>query len=180
MQDFKPGNMKFNLYVVLFFLSAITMFSCRKETTLTTNPVVDNYVYDVNGESIYQSALEKNKQKTPEQYISILYANLFQTSIPVDVLSVLGEVRTALGDKQMANELILNGFVNEPSVLILSNAEMRNNIDRFIDNTYLRFFLRSPTAYEKFELKKLIEEDNDLTPALIYQSFSLSNEYQFY
>lgn len=168
------------LYQSIFILLAITIFGCKKETTLTTNPVVDNYIYDVNGETIYQSSLQKNKQKTPEQYISILYANLFQTSIPVDVLGVLGEVRVAIGDKQMANELILNGFVHEPDVLIISNAEMRNNIEDFVDEIYLRFFLRAPTAYEKFELKKMIEADNDLTPELIYQGFALSNEYQFY
>lgn len=172
--------MRNDLLYSLILVFTITLFGCGKETTLTTNPVVDNYIYDVNGEIIYQSSLQKNKQKTPAQYISILYANLFQTSIPVDVLGVLGEVRVALGDKQMANELILNGFVHEPNVLIVSNNEMRNNVDEFIDETYLRFFLRAPTAYEKFELKKIIEEDLDLTPELIYQGFALSNEYQFY
>ncbi len=168
------------LFYWLIFASTITLLGCVKETTLTTNPIVDNYVFDVNGEAIYQSGLQKNKQKSPEQYISILYANLFQTSIPIDVLGVLGEVRVAIGDKQMANELILNGFVHEPDVLILSNNEMRNNLDEFINNIYLRFFLRTPTAYEKFELKKMIEEDSNLTPELIYQGFALSNEYQFY
>lgn len=174
------NKMKQYLTYSVLLVFVITLFGCQKETTLTTNPIVDNYIYDVNGEIVYQSSLQKNKQKTPEQYISILYANLFQTSIPVDVLGVLGEVRVAIGDKQMANELILNGFVHEPDVLILSNNEMRNNIDQFIDQTYLRFFLRAPTAYEKFELKKMIEDDTNLTPELIYQGFALSNEYQFY
>ena len=165
---------------LVFGILTISFLGCGKETTLTTNPVVDNYIYDVNGEIVYQTSLQKNKQKTPEQYISILYANLFQTSIPVDVLGVLGEVRVAIGDKQMANELILNGFVHDPDVLIVSNGDMRDNVNDFIDETYLRFFLRAPTAYEKFELKKMIEEDLDLTPELIYQGFALSNEYQFY
>lgn len=180
MLDFKINNMNIYSLKSLFFLFAITLFSCGKETTLTTQPIVDNYIFEVDGENIYQSSIQKNKQKTPEQYISILYANLFQTSIPVDVLGVLGEVRVSLGDKQMANELILNGFVNESEVLILSNEEMRNDIDRFVDETYIRFFLRAPTAYEKFELKKMIEEDEYITPELIYQGFALSNEYQFY
>lgn len=166
--------------LLLVFISLLTFISCKKETEVITQPVVDNYIYGVNGENLYQSNVDKEKQKTSEQYLSILYANLFQTSVPQNELVELSELRFAIGDKQAADELILNNFVNSGNVTIPSDNEMRADLDKFIEETYLRFFLRMPNAYEVFELKKEIEEDEELTPELIYQAFALSNEYKFY
>ncbi|MEM1319909.1 MAG: hypothetical protein AAGG75_06600 [Bacteroidota bacterium] len=165
----------------LFPLLLLLLFAaCKKETQINKQPVVDNYIYEINGEKLYQSNAEKVKQKSAEQYISILYANLNKQSIPQNDLSQLAEIRLANGDKQMADELILNGFVNSPSISIPTDAEMRADIEGFIQQTFLRFFLREPTAYETFEIKKAIEEDPDMTPVLVYQAFALSNEYKFY
>lgn len=166
-------------YVFICFVF-ISFFSCKNEKTIITEPVVDNYIYNLDGEELYQSNAEKDKQKSAEQYISILYTNLYQTTLPQDQLRDLAEVRAALGDKQTADELILNAFVNNTDVTIPSNAEMRADVDKFVQETYLRFFLRKPNAYEVFELKSMINEDDDLTPDLIYQGFALSNEYKFY
>ncbi len=165
---------------LLPLLVLLSMAACKTETEVIKEPSVNAYIYDVDAEDLYQSNAEKNKQKSAEQYISILYANLFQSTVPQGDLADLGEIRKAIGDKQMADELILNAFVNDGSVSIPSNAEMRADIEAFVQETYLRFFLREPTAYEIFELKAEIEEDPDLTPELIYQAFALSNEYKFY
>jgi hypothetical protein len=165
---------------LFIFIAFLAFSSCKKETTVINQPVVDNYIYGVNGENLYQSNVEKDKQKTSEQYISILYANLFQNSVPQNDLVELSELRLCIGDKQAADELILNNFVNSGNVTIPSDNEMRADVDKFIEETYLRFFLRKPNAYETFELKKEIEDDAGLTPELIYQAFALSNEYKFY
>ena len=168
-------------YTILFLLAAVLSFSaCKKETYLTTETVVDNYIYGVEGEVVYQSNAEKTKEKSTEQYISILYANLFQSTVPQTTLFELAEIRQANGDKQLADELIMNSYVNSGSVIIPSDSEMRADIDAFIDATYLRFFLRMPTPYEKYELRKAIEDDEGMTPELIYQGFALSNEYKYY
>ena len=180
IQNKHPIVMNLKTNFLLIFIAVFLFSSCKKETQVINQPVVDNYIYGVNIENIYQSNVEKNKQKTSEQYISILYANLFQTSVPQNDLVELAEVRLAIGDKQSADELILNSFVNDANVTIPTDSEMRADIDKFIEETYLRFFLRKPNAYETFELKKEIEEDLDLTPELIYQAFAISNEYKFY
>ena len=165
---------------LLLFITLLSFSACKKETNVVKQPVIDNYIYGIDGENLYQTNIEKNKQKTSEQYISILYANLFQSSVPQGDLIELAEVRLCIGDKQAADELILNSFVNNTSVTIPSDTEMRTDIDKFVEETYLRFFLRKPNAYEIFELKREIEQDPDLTPELIYQAFALSNEYKFY
>jgi hypothetical protein len=166
------------IYVLAILL--LSFSACKKETYITTETVVDNYIYGVENESLYLSSAEKTKQKSPEQYISILYANLFQQSIPGTILAELSEVRLANGDKQLVDELILNNYVNSGSVIIPTDSEMRADINGFIEATYLRFFLRKPTPYELFELAKEIENDPDLNPELIYQGFALSNEYKYY
>ena len=169
-----------NQYFLFVLLSLIVFSSCKKETAITKQNVVDNYIYEVDGENLYQSNVGKTKQKTAEQYISIAFTNLYKTTIDQNNLNQLAEVRLATGDKQMADELILNGFVNNPQVNIPTNTEMRNDVEKFITDTFIRFFLRMPSPYETFELKKAIEQDLDLTPELIYQGFALSNEYKFY
>lgn len=167
-------------YLLFAFICLLAFSSCKKETTINKQTVVDNYLYEINGETLYQSNVEKTKQKSAEQFISIAFSNLFQTTIDQNNLNQLAEVRLATGDKQMADELILNSLVNSPNVTIPTNAEMRSNIEQFIKETFIRFFLREPSPYETFELKKAIEDDPALTPELIYQGFALSNEYKFY
>jgi len=168
--------------ILTFIFVATLMFAtgCKKETVLIDQTVVDNYIYDVGGQAIYQSNLEKNKQKTNLQFISILYQNVFRQSIPGGALTNLNQVRTAIGDKGMADQLITNAFINDNLSQIPTDAEMRADIDQFIEDTYLRFYLRFPSAYEKFYLKQEIQNDSGMTPELIYISFSSSNEYKFY
>lgn len=169
-----------SFYYLAFILIMVFNFSCNKDTEIIKQPVIDGYIYDVNSEPIYQSNAEKNKEKTTEQYVSILYSNLIQQSIPQEDLTDLSLIRRAIGDKQLSDELIINSLVNNPSVIVPTNQEMRTDVDAFVEDVYLRFFLRNPTAYEKYELKQEIESDPDLTPQLIYTSFAISNEYKFY
>jgi len=165
----------FGILLLLLLLSG-----CRTETLIIRETEVDNYIYGVDGETIYTSNVEKTLQKSSDQYLSILYANLFQTPIPANILASTGEIRLATGDKQLADELILNALVNGGAALIPSNQAMRADVEGFIEATYRRFFLRNPSPYELYELKVLIEGDPELTPELIYQAFALSNEYKFY
>jgi hypothetical protein len=151
---------------ILMFLS-----SCKKDY---------NYIYDVGSEAIYSSNAEKTKQKSSTQFISILYSNLFQTSISQQELNDLTELRMSIGDKQIADDLVISAYINDGSVQIPSDADMRANIEQFVEDTYLRFYLRKPTPYEARYLKESIESDSDLSPDLIYTAFAESNEYKFY
>lgn len=169
-----------NINLLFLLIGFLALNACKKETEVLKTPQVDNYIYEIGGESVYASNVEKTKQKSPEQFLSILHANLFQSTISQGDLADFAEIRKAIGDKQLADELTLNSFVNDGGVTIPTDAEMRNDVEGFIKATYLRFFLREPTAYEVFELKEAIEEDAGLSPDLIYQSFALSNEYKFY
>lgn len=162
------------------FLLLIPFSACKKEITINKEQIVDNVIYELNPQVVYQSSSEKTKQKTAEQFLSILYANLFQSAIPQDDLIELTDLRRSNGDKGAIDELIINSFINDANVIVPTNAVMRANIEAFVEATYVRFYLRKPTAYEAYFLKSEIENDIDLTPRLIYTSFALSNEYKYY
>ena len=163
--------MKNNLISGLFLLFIVALSSCKKEYV---------YVFDVDDEVVYESNAEKNKQKSSTQFISILYSNLFQSSISQQQLNNLSNIRLAIGDKQLADNLIVNAYVHSVSVQIPTDADMRADIPQFIEDTYLRFYLRKPSPYEARYMKEAIEADTGLTPDLIYTSFAESNEYKFY
>lgn len=165
---------KLLLYIIVVLLFA----SCKK--TVEERVIYDNVIYEMNNVVVYNSSSEKTKQKTPIQYISILYADLFNARIPNNELNNLTLISTAIGDKTMANELILSHYLNSPDLQLPGNEEMLNDIPVFVDEVYVRFFQRYPTPYEKLYLTNLIEEDQSLTVQLIYTSFVLSNEYYFY
>jgi hypothetical protein len=158
-------------YSILSILGILLFYSCKKEY---------RYVYDVGNEVVYESNSEKNKQKSSAQFISILYSNLFQTSISLQESNQLSELRMAVGDKQVADNLIINNYINSAGVNLPSDADMRADIPKFVEETYIRFYLRKPTPYEAKFLKEEIENDPGLSPKLIYAAFAESNEYKFY
>lgn len=174
MQDsnFKPFLL---IFICMLFISA-----CKKE--ITQEIVYDNIIYNIDTVPVYAASGDKDRLKTPLQYISSLYSNLYFSSIPANELDNLVIYRLSLGDKNLANEMILNAMLEDPVVAssLPSDTEMREDLDEFIELTYLRFYLRKPTEYEKYGLRQMIEDDASLTVVDVYRSFLLSNEYMFY
>jgi hypothetical protein len=171
----------FNLKNVLpVFICATFFAACKKE--ITQEVIYDNIIYNIDTVPVYAAANDKDRLKTPLQYISSLYSNLYFASIPAGELDDLVIYRLSIGDKTLVNEMILNAMLKDPEVYgsLPSNDEMRSDLSEFIDITYLRFFLRYPTEYEKYGLKQIIEEDETITVTDVYRSFLLSNEYMFY
>ena len=140
----------------------------------------DNVYYEVTPVTLYTSNAEKNKQKSSIQYISILFSDLFNQTLPGSDLNNLGEVILSNGDKGLVNQMILERFLTLPGIQIPTQAQMNADIDSFIISAYQRFYLRNPTDYEKYYLKNLIQNDASVTPEIVYAAFSLSNEYMFY
>jgi len=161
-------------------LLLVLTFSCKKE--ILQEVVYDNIIYHVDTVAVYESGLDKDRLKTPLQFISSVYSNLYFSSIPTNILDNLVVYRLSIGDKNLVNEMIINAMLEDPIVLVNvpTNEEMRDNVDEFISTTYLRFFLRYPTEYEEYILREMINNDPDMLPTDIYRAFLLSNEYQFY
>ena len=146
MQGFRNNTIKGWTLLMSFIL--VFAVACKK--TKIEETVYDNNVFQIDTVKLYSSNSEKNKQKSGLQYISILYADLFAKGISNQELAELSELNVAMGDKTMANELLLSHYLNNTAVKLPTMTEMRADVDKFVEETYLRFYLRIPTAYEKF------------------------------
>lgn len=139
-----------------------------------------DYIYQVNEVSILPNNADKNKQKTNEQYINIVYANLYQKALSPDKLVDLSNVLQSIGDKQVGYEIIISKMMNDPEVKLPSAAEMKADPDKFIIETYKRFYVRQPTQAEKSFFVNFLKSHPNLTPEHVYFAFSTSAEYYYY
>ena len=118
--------------------------------------------------------------KLEEQYISILYANLFQRALSANELVKITNLIAACGDKETIHEVIISDFMNDPTKIIPSDSVMRADPAAFVDESYKRFLIRHPSEAEKTWFINFINLNSKVTPELVYIAFALSNEYQYY
>jgi len=147
---------------------------------LAATGCAEDPIYEVNEVQLLPSNASKTKLKTDPQYVSILHANLFQTALSSGDIFQVSQCIQSIGDKGLAREVIISNFMNRPEVQLPTNAEMRADVDRFITETYNRFLVRNPTEAERQWFKNYISTHPNVTPELVYFSFSLTDEYLFY
>ena len=82
--------------------------------------------------------------------------------------------------KKLIEDRIIRQFLDLPGTNIPSAQTMRNDIPAFITNTYKKLFNRNPNEFEKYYLKKMIQNDTTITSQMMYYSFMTSNEYRYY
>lgn len=152
-------------------LAVLVLAGCKKD---------DANTYGVNNENLLPPGAGKDKIKSNEQYVAILHANLFQTAMSANQLYQVTQCIESIGDKELAREVIISNFMNKPGVQLPADSTMRNNPEAFVIETYNRFLVRNPTEAEKTWFINYIEANPNVTPELVYFSFSLSNEYMFY
>lgn len=153
------------------FLGLFLFSSCKKDVEPE---------FGLNDIELYPSSAGKDKLKTNEQYVAILHANLFQTALSPNDIFEVNNVFESIGDKELAREVLISNFMNEPDVILPSIEEMDSDIDYFIDQTYERFLVRFPTEAERAWVRNFIESNEFMNPELVYFSFALSDEYMFY
>lgn len=155
------------LFIVLFVFSA-----CKKDQNA--------YLYELNETEVSTITGSKTKRKTEEQYISILYANLFQQALPAADLYEITKCIMSIGDKEVAHEVVVSNLMNRPEIKLPSDTEMRADLAAFIFNTYKRFYVREPSIAEKTWWKNYLTANPQITTELVYVSFALSEEYLYY
>ncbi len=154
-------------------LSAVSLLlaSCRKE---------DDLLYELNEVQLVSSAAEKTREKSNQQYVNILRTNLFQSGLTSSQAYKLDQLFQSIGDKELAKEVLISNFFNEPGVQMPTAEAMHQDIDGFVRDTYKRFLVREPNEAELTWVRNFIQSNPYMTPELVYFSFALSNEYQYY
>ena len=156
-------------YILLVVLISVISSSCKKDVS-----------YGVEAINTLPPNAQKTKLKTNEQYISILYANLFQKALSVNEMVEITHCIEAMGDKETIHEVIISNFMNKTDVIIPSDSLMRSDISSFLTEAYTRFYVRDITEAEKKYLTQFIEVNPNFTVEMLYTAFSLSDEYQYY
>jgi len=137
-------------------------------------------LYELNEVALVGSAADKDKQKSNQQFVSILYTNLFQSALASSDIFELDRLFQSIGDREVAKEVLMSNLFNEPGVNLPTVEEMNANLDLFVEDAYKRFFVRLPNEAEKTWVKNFIQSNPYMTPELVFFSFALSNEYQYY
>lgn len=155
-------------------MAIVLLQACKKDR---------NTRYEVVETPSYGNNLNKDKDKTNIEFHSILTTNLFQKPSSINELSRTDRVIQSCGDKTLINEVIISNYMNSGSVKLPSRKMMTDSTDRFIEETYVRFFIRRPTEAEKAWFTNFINANKsnpNFTPELVYTAFSASDEYMFY
>lgn len=165
MHIFKPA-------LVLVFLIGIS--ACKKK---------DSNTYEVVDTNSYGDNLNKDKSKSNIEFHSILSTNLFQKPSSINELSRTDRVMQSCGDKSLINEVIISNYMNSANVKLPSRKMMTDSTERFIEETFIRFFIRRPTEAEKTWFTNFINANKsnpNFRPELVYTAFAASDEYMFY
>jgi len=165
-----PALDKRPLWLFLVMVLLLTTYSCQEEYD----------VYEINDLTILPVNSQKIKPKTVTQYISILYTNLFQKAIGPNKMLEAQKAIASIGDKQVAFDILVSKYMNDKSVVLPSEDEMRLNTEQFVRDTYKRFLVRQPTEAELKWMINYIESRPQLTPELVYFSFATCNEHFHY
>jgi hypothetical protein len=159
------------LLLLLLLLLGVGAIGCRPDPQTH---------FELNGIEVSTQTAVKDRLKSPEQWVSIVYTNLFQAALPANELFDVSQVFSSIGDQEIAREVLLSNFFNSDEVQLPTPEEMQANPDAFIDATYLRFFVRLPTAAERTYVRNFLDNHPGITPELVYMSFALSEEYLYY
>jgi hypothetical protein len=139
--------------------------------------------YEVVETNSYGDNLNKDKSKSNIEFHSILSTNLFQKPSSVNELSRIDRVIQSCGDKTLINEVIISNYMNSAKVRLPSRRMMTDSTERFVEETYTRFFIRKPTEAEKTWFINFINSNKsnpNFRPELVYTAFAASDEYMFY
>lgn len=163
-------TLKFIL-IGLFAVIITGSIGCKKES---------NIIYQVNDVNVDKPNANKDYQKSLTEFISIAYTDLFGTNITQSELQTLAVPYAGFGDLKLIEDLIIKNFLNNQSVNIPSDSEMRDNVDQFLMDSYQKFYNRAPNEFELWHMNDLINDNTDITPELMYYAMMTSNEYRFY
>lgn len=160
-----------NRFGVLAIFIALSFSSCKKETT---------FVYGVEDVDVRRGGSNKQNIKNEIEFISIAYNDIFGSSPNQSILNRLSVIYLAFGDKKLLEDLIIRNMLNNPTAQIPSDSQMRENVEQFVRDVYLRFYNRSPDEFELWKLKDFINSDPNLTVQQVYYAMMTADEYRYY
>lgn len=137
-------------------------------------------VYEVNRVELNGSASEKKNLKNDEQFIAILYRDLFNKNIDTESMDVLLETYSSFGDKPLIIDQIIKSMLGLPGIQVMTDSQMRADPKAFVNQLFEQFLVRKPTAQEQWFLENQIQQNPGLKAMDIYYAILTSEEYRYY
>lgn len=157
--------------ILLALVISVAEQGCKKEQIVA---------YELPDQKVSTLNAPKNNLKSDQEFISILYTDLFSVSMPNAVLNDVTNASQSFGDKAVITDLLFRNYLNQSGLDIPDSTTMRTDPELFVKKAYRKLLVRDPDAQEVWFLKKMITENADLTPQSIYYALATSNEYRFY
>ncbi len=159
------------VFIVAIILTVL-FASCKKEVQT---------IYQVQNKVLYQNASQKTNLKTTNQFISIAYNDLYNASISTVQLTNLNTCLEAFGDQATMEDIIIKNLLENGGVSMPDSITMMADLPTFINQTYIRFYNRQPTAQELWKMQNLIlQPGSNINSKMIYYSMLTSTEYRYY
>ena len=100
-------------YFVTYIIALTLLVSCKRQQVNE---------YDINPVVINQDGANKENLKSPDQFITLLYTDLYATSISYSELNKLQRLLESFGDKNVVIERIAQNMLNDPFAQIPSDS----------------------------------------------------------
>jgi len=134
--------------------------------------------YIVSDTRIRTTAPPKSHVKSTNQFIAIAYTDLTGQALPTNEIRYLKNIYESIGDVKLVEEMIIKNLLKRGDVKLPLKQDMQTEPETFIQQSYQKFFNRTPSAHEQWFLLEKIRQDTSLTPEILYMAFMTSNEYR--
>ena len=161
MREYKVRPAALLLCLTLF------VFSCKKK---------QEYIYEVNDETINAAGVQKPNVKSNTEFISIAHTDVMGTTVSAGNLNELKTQYLAFGDKGVVEDLIIRNFMNKSGNTIPTS--IGSDKKAFVTNAYKKVYNRVPNEYEIYYLTDLLNKNSSITAEMFYYSLMTSNEYR--
>lgn len=147
------------------------------------------YVYELEEVSVNNQKTSKSNKKSDIEYLSVAYSDLFGETISNEELNLRLNTYVAVGDKQAVMDMFIRNMLNidesgldcnAPDRVVPCARTMREAPERFVVDTYKKFYVRQPSPYELEFWKRKINKSETMTPGQVYYAFMTSKEYRYY
>jgi hypothetical protein len=133
------------------------------------------------GEIVVRSIpLKKQHYKTHDQFIQIAYIDLFNKTIEPQRLERVKQLFDSQGDDDINYDLFIKELIKEASPGLPPDAVMKGDPGKFADQSYLKFFGRHPSGYEKKILVDEINNNKSVSVSRIYYILMTTEEYRMF
>lgn len=168
-------------FIIFAAFLMLVLIACKKEDDKTYG--INTYTAVPHGAYSGDDGIEagKVKLKTTDQFIGVLYSNIFKKGITVSELNEARDAVYSVGDKQLAYEILVVNYLLRPEAKIPTDEFMRAYPDSFLTEVYNTYLVRDISEVERTYLVNYINDNAQEVGALeVIAAVALTNEFRIY